>query len=136
MQSTHTRLLASAHRRCLAAVTEGGKVKAEVVILPDGEQHKSLEVLQKVWDKALECRCEGMQTVRLPTLHVQLSCRDLPLWHRLYPSAMPNRQPQLAAAVGTPHRPPCSFSLHCSTPRPPQAGPQHHLHRPGRRRDW
>ncbi len=43
-------------RRCLASVSEGGKVKAQVVILPDGEQHKSLEVLQKVWDKALECR--------------------------------------------------------------------------------
>jgi 3-dehydroquinate synthase len=37
-------------------VTAGGKIKAEVVVLPDGEQHKSLEVLQKVWDKALECR--------------------------------------------------------------------------------
>lgn len=37
-------------------MTEGGKIKAEVVILPDGEQYKSLEVLQKVWDKALECR--------------------------------------------------------------------------------
>ena len=38
-------------------MTEGGRVKAELVILPDGEQFKSLEVLQKVWDKALECRC-------------------------------------------------------------------------------
>ena len=38
-------------RRCLAALTEGGKVKAEVVVLPDGEQFKSLEVLQRVWDK-------------------------------------------------------------------------------------
>lgn len=37
-------------------MTAGGKIKAEVVVLPDGEQHKSLEVLQKVWDKALECR--------------------------------------------------------------------------------
>jgi 3-dehydroquinate synthase len=41
--------------RCLQSVTANG-VKAEVVILPDGEQHKTLEVLQKVWDKALECR--------------------------------------------------------------------------------
>ena len=31
-------------------------IKAEVVVLPDGEQHKTLEVLQAVWDKALECR--------------------------------------------------------------------------------
>lgn len=37
-------------------MTGDGRVKAEVVILPDGEQHKSLEVLQAVWDKALECR--------------------------------------------------------------------------------
>lgn len=40
-------------------MTGDGRVKAEVVTLPDGEQHKNLEVLQKVWDKALECRCEG-----------------------------------------------------------------------------
>jgi hypothetical protein len=46
-------------RRCLAAITAGGGIKAEVVVLPDGEQHKSLEVLQRVWDKALECRCGG-----------------------------------------------------------------------------
>ena len=44
-------------QRCLAAVTGGGGgIKAEVVVLPDGEQHKTLEVLQAVWDKALECR--------------------------------------------------------------------------------
>jgi 3-dehydroquinate synthase len=43
-------------RRCIASVTAGGQVKAEVVVLPDGEQHKSLEVLQKVWDRALQCR--------------------------------------------------------------------------------
>lgn len=42
--------------RCIQAVTGDGRVKAEVVTLPDGEQHKNLEVLQKVWDKALECR--------------------------------------------------------------------------------
>ena len=42
--------------RCLQSVTRDG-VKAEVVVLPDGEQHKSLEVLQRVWDRALECRC-------------------------------------------------------------------------------
>ena len=42
--------------RCLDAVTEDGRVRAEVVVLPDGEQHKNLEVLAKVWDKALEAR--------------------------------------------------------------------------------
>lgn len=46
--------------RCIQAVTGDGRVKAEVVTLPDGEQHKNLEVLQKVWDKALECRCGGL----------------------------------------------------------------------------
>ena len=50
-------------------MTEGGAVKAEVVILPDGEQHKSLEVLQKVWDKALECRCVHIY-MSYPKLHV------------------------------------------------------------------
>ncbi len=44
------------HCRCLHSITAGGGIKAEVVILPDGEQHKTLEVLQMVWDKALECR--------------------------------------------------------------------------------
>ncbi|KAI3432608.1 hypothetical protein D9Q98_004155 [Chlorella vulgaris] len=47
--------------RCLQSVTANG-VKAEVVILPDGEQHKTLEVLQKVWDKALECRLDRNTT--------------------------------------------------------------------------
>ena len=42
--------------RCLDAVTDDGRVRAEVVVLPDGEQHKNLEVLAKVWDKALEAR--------------------------------------------------------------------------------
>ena len=48
--------------RCLAAVTAGGAVKAEVVILPDGEQYKTLDVLQKVWDKALESRLDRNTT--------------------------------------------------------------------------
>lgn len=30
----------------------------EVVTLPDGEQYKSLEVLQQVWDKALQSRLD------------------------------------------------------------------------------
>lgn len=48
--------------RCIKAVTGDGRVKAEVVTLPDGEQHKNLEVLQKVWDKALECRLDRNTT--------------------------------------------------------------------------
>ena len=30
----------------------------EVVTLPDGEQYKSLEVVQQVWDKALQSRLD------------------------------------------------------------------------------
>lgn len=48
--------------RCLHSITASGDIKAEVVILPDGEQHKTLEVLQKVWDKALECRLDRNTT--------------------------------------------------------------------------
>lgn len=48
--------------RCLAAVTGDGRVRGEVVILPDGEQYKSLDVLQKVWDKALEARLDRSTT--------------------------------------------------------------------------
>jgi 3-dehydroquinate synthase len=48
--------------RCLAAITGDGRIRAEVVVLPDGEQHKSLEVLQLVWDKALEARLDRNTT--------------------------------------------------------------------------
>lgn len=34
----------------------------ETVILPDGEEHKSLQVLQQVWDKALESRLDRKAT--------------------------------------------------------------------------
>ncbi len=34
----------------------------EEVILPDGEQYKSLEVLSKVWDKALAARLDRNST--------------------------------------------------------------------------
>lgn len=48
--------------RCVAAITAGGGIKVEVVLLPDGEQYKSLDVLQKVWDKALESRLDRNTT--------------------------------------------------------------------------
>lgn len=44
--------------RCKQALLEGGKLQVETVILPDGEEHKSLDVLSQVWDKALECRLD------------------------------------------------------------------------------
>ena len=34
----------------------------QVVTLPDGEQYKSLEVLQQVWDKALQSRLDRNST--------------------------------------------------------------------------
>lgn len=48
--------------RCIQAITADGRIKAEVVLLPDGEQYKSLEVLQRVWDKALEARLDRNTT--------------------------------------------------------------------------
>jgi 3-dehydroquinate synthase len=48
--------------RTLAAVTADGGIKAETVLLPDGEQYKSLDVLQRVWDKALEARLDRNTT--------------------------------------------------------------------------
>ncbi|KAK9835567.1 hypothetical protein WJX74_003172 [Apatococcus lobatus] len=41
---------------------EQGAFKVESVILPDGEEHKSLQVLQQVWDKALESRLDRKAT--------------------------------------------------------------------------
>ena len=49
--------------RCVAAISGDGKIKTEVVQLPDGEQYKSIEVLQQVWDKALEARLDRNTTL-------------------------------------------------------------------------
>lgn len=49
--------------RCHAALKAGNsKLQIEHVVLPDGEQYKSLDVLQKVWDKALESRLDRNAT--------------------------------------------------------------------------
>lgn len=48
--------------RCLAAVTGDGRIKADAVVLPDGEEHKDLATLQLVWDKALERRLDRNTT--------------------------------------------------------------------------
>ena len=37
-------------------------MQIEHVVLPDGEEYKSLDVLQKVWDKALESRLDRNAT--------------------------------------------------------------------------
>lgn len=48
--------------RVVAALSEGGEIRVEVVILPDGEEHKSMDVLMKVFDKALDARLDRQTT--------------------------------------------------------------------------
>ncbi|DBA92113.1 TPA: hypothetical protein ACH3X1_015839 [Trebouxia sp. C0004] len=48
--------------RCIKALSSGGRHEIQVVTLPDGEQFKSLEVLQQVWDKALQSRLDRNST--------------------------------------------------------------------------
>ncbi len=49
--------------RCHAALQAGNSaLQIEHVVLPDGEEYKSLDVLQKVWDKALESRLDRNAT--------------------------------------------------------------------------
>jgi len=49
--------------RCHAALKAGNsKLQIEHVVLPDGEQYKSLDVLQLVWDKALGSRLDRNAT--------------------------------------------------------------------------
>ncbi|GBF95225.1 hypothetical protein Rsub_07940 [Raphidocelis subcapitata] len=44
--------------RTIKALTEGGALQVDSVVLPDGEEHKSMDVLALVWDKALEARLD------------------------------------------------------------------------------
>jgi 3-dehydroquinate synthase len=48
--------------RCVKSITADGRIKAEVVLLPDGEQYKTVDVVSKIWDKALECRMDRRTT--------------------------------------------------------------------------
>lgn len=48
--------------KCKQALAGGDGLKVEHVILPDGEQYKSMEVLMKVFDKALETRLDRKTT--------------------------------------------------------------------------
>ena len=48
--------------RAVAALSEGGAIRVEVVVLPDGEEHKTTEVLMKVFDKALEAKLDRQTT--------------------------------------------------------------------------
>jgi 3-dehydroquinate synthase len=44
--------------RTVKALTADGKITVESVILPDGEEHKSMDVVAQVWDKALQSRMD------------------------------------------------------------------------------
>jgi 3-dehydroquinate synthase len=48
--------------RAIAAITADGDIKVESVLLPDGEQYKTLDVVSKIWDKALEARLDRNTT--------------------------------------------------------------------------
>ena len=48
--------------RTIAAITAEGAIKVESVLLPDGEQYKTLDVVSKIWDKALEARLDRNTT--------------------------------------------------------------------------
>lgn len=48
--------------RTVAALSEGGDIRVEVVVLPDGEEHKNMEVLMRVFDKALEAKLDRQTT--------------------------------------------------------------------------
>ena len=48
--------------RTVATLSEGGNIRVEVVILPDGEEHKNMDVLMKVFDKALEAKLDRQTT--------------------------------------------------------------------------
>ncbi|KAJ9522302.1 hypothetical protein V8C86DRAFT_2515656 [Haematococcus lacustris] len=44
--------------KVISALTADGQLSVDTVILPDGEDHKNMEVLGAVWDKALACRMD------------------------------------------------------------------------------
>ncbi len=45
-------------RRTVKALTADGRISVETVVLPDGEEFKSMDVLAQVWDKALQSRLD------------------------------------------------------------------------------
>jgi len=44
--------------KCVAALEKEGNIEVETVVLPDGEEYKNMEVLNKVLDKALQARLD------------------------------------------------------------------------------
>lgn len=49
--------------RCVASIQASGDFQVDSVILPDGEEFKNLDVVKKVWDKALETRLPRHSTL-------------------------------------------------------------------------
>eukprot|EP00878_Enallax_costatus_P003480 GHUV01003693.1.p1 GENE.GHUV01003693.1~~GHUV01003693.1.p1 ORF type:complete len:444 (+),score=58.55 GHUV01003693.1:282-1613(+) len=50
-------------QKCIDALKSADPaLQIDSVVLPDGEEHKNMEVLGKVWDKALECRLDRGST--------------------------------------------------------------------------
>lgn len=54
---TCSRILFAA-RRCKKILSLGGQQQVDAVILPDGEEHKNMEVISRIWDKALQLRLD------------------------------------------------------------------------------
>ena len=48
--------------RTVDSLSSTGKVRVEVVILPDGEEYKTVEILMKIFDKALESKLDRQTT--------------------------------------------------------------------------
>mmetsp|Transcript_13674 Transcript_13674/g.41310 ORF Transcript_13674/g.41310 Transcript_13674/m.41310 type:complete len:432 (+) Transcript_13674:300-1595(+) len=44
--------------RCKDIMTQGGTQQVDAVVLPDGEQHKNMDVISAVWDAALKLRLD------------------------------------------------------------------------------
>eukprot|EP00879_Flechtneria_rotunda_P016507 GHRR01017275.1.p1 GENE.GHRR01017275.1~~GHRR01017275.1.p1 ORF type:complete len:305 (+),score=54.17 GHRR01017275.1:97-1011(+) len=50
-------------QKCIDALKAAdSNLQADWVVLPDGEEHKTMEVLGQVWDKALQCRLDRGST--------------------------------------------------------------------------
>ena len=44
--------------RCKEVLSLGGQQQVDEVVLPDGEEFKSMDVIAKIWDRALELRLD------------------------------------------------------------------------------
>ena len=48
--------------RTVKSLSSTGEIRVEVVVLPDGEEYKTVEVLMKIYDKALESKLDRQTT--------------------------------------------------------------------------